>query len=177
MLKRKNKKNDQAELREYYLLVKPILLHPEFQKRKNMLHHQDSVYMHCLRVSLCGFRIAKKLKPFFPELSIRDVALAGLLHDFYTNPWRCKSTDRRFFHQHGFVHSYEAAKNAYIHFPELMDPFIEDAIVKHMFPLNRKLPKYGESWIITIADKIISMEIFAEVKELPRYIGIKRKKA
>lgn len=164
------------ELREYYLLVKPVLQNSEFKRRRNFLHHQDSVYDHCLRVSLCAYKIAKKLKPYCPDISVQDVAIAGLLHDFYSKPWREKKLDKRFFKQHGFIHAYEAAKNAYIYFPELMNPTIEDAIVRHMFPLNKVPPKYKESWIITLADKIVSFEVFLHPTELPRYVGIKKRK-
>ena len=36
------------------------------------------------------------------------------------------------------------------------DDIEKDIIVKHMFPLNIKLPRYRESYIVTIADKICS---------------------
>ncbi len=170
----KDKKKKKEDLSEYYLMVKPILLHPEFLKRKTILHHQDSIYTHCLKVSLQGYRIAKKLKPYFPELSVQDVAIAGLLHDFYEHPWREEPLDKRFFRQHAFVHGYEAAKNAYIYFSDLMNPYIEDAIVKHMFPLYCHFPKYLEGWIITTADKIVSMEVFRHPLELPYYLGIRK---
>ncbi len=174
MLKKKSSKktSNKEDLKEYYLMVKPILLHPEFLKRKEIKHHNGSVYDHCLQVSLCGYHIAKKLKPYFPELSIQDVAIAGLLHDFYSTPWRESRLDKRFFRKHGFTHAYEASKNAYTHFPDLMDPYVEDAITHHMFPLNRKFPRYIESWIVTTADKIISMDIVFDLNELPRYLGI-----
>ena len=48
---------------EYYKLVKPILEHEEFLKRKNYPHHyQESVYDHVLRVSYDCYKIGKKVK-------------------------------------------------------------------------------------------------------------------
>ncbi|MEG2283898.1 MAG: HD domain-containing protein [Bacilli bacterium] len=161
------------DIKEYYVLVKPILQSAEFKKRKDFLHHQDSVYDHCLRVSLKGYRIAKKLKWKNKEESLKNVAVAGLLHDFYDKPWREPNLDPRFFKKHGFTHAKEACKNAYVYFPLLMNPVIEDSIVKHMFPLNRALPKYKESVIITCSDKIVSFEVFLHPKELLRYLGAK----
>ena len=51
----------------------------------------------------------------------------------------------------------------------------EDIIGKHMFPLNITPPKYIESWIVTISDKIISLSILAHPKEYYKYLGIKRR--
>lgn len=167
-----NKKIVKEELKEYYEIVKPILHSLEFKKRRSFLHHQDSVYDHSLRVSLCCYHLAKKLKPLFPHLSIRDATIAGLLHDFYSKPWREKTTDPRFLKKHGFTHAYEAAKNAYLYFPELMNEKVENAIIRHMFPLNRHLPNHIESWIVTLSDKIVSFEVLKHPLELPRYIGI-----
>ena len=46
----------------YFEIVKPILLHPEFQRRKKFMHHEnESVYNHSLKVSLLSYKIAKKI--------------------------------------------------------------------------------------------------------------------
>ena len=44
-----------------------------------------------------------------------------------------------------------------------------------MFPLNIRPPKYKESWIITLADKYISMDVLKSPKEWPKYIGLGKK--
>lgn len=54
---------------------------------------------------------------------------------------------------HGFVHAREALYNSRKVFPHLMNNRIEDIILKHMFPLNIRLPKYKETWIVTLIDK------------------------
>lgn len=48
---------------------------------------------------------------------------------------------------------------------------ISDIIVKHMFPLNIRPPKYAESWIITCVDKIVSLEILATQNNY-KYVGL-----
>ena len=48
--------------------------------------------------------------------------------------------------------------NSLKYFPELMDDKIGSMIKTHMFPLNKKLPKYKESWILTLVDKADSMD-------------------
>lgn len=63
---------------EYMIYVKDILDNTEFKKLKKYLHHGITRYDHCVRVSYNSYKIAKKLK-----LNSKDVARAGLLHDFF----------------------------------------------------------------------------------------------
>lgn len=46
-----------------------------------------------------------------------------------------------------------------------------------MFPLSLfnkvKFPKYKESWIITYIDKAVSLKDFPNIKEIPKYLGLK----
>ena len=153
---------------EYYNIVEKIINHPEFIRRKEFRHHGNrTVYDHCLAVSILSYRIAKRFK-----FDYRSAAIGGLLHDFYYHPWQEKKDPRPFFKKHGFAHAGEALENSKIHFPELMNKRVEDIIIKHMFPLNIRPPRYKETWVITCVDKYVSMEIFKDIKNLPRYIGI-----
>ena len=44
-----------------------------------------------------------------------------------------------------------------------------------MFPLNIALPKYKESWIVTISDKLVSLEVMKKpVFFLALFFGIKK---
>lgn len=159
------------EKNEFYEIINPILNSSEFQKRKNYKHHgKISVYDHSLRVSKVAYIIAKKLKKDY-----KSAAIAGLLHDFYYNDWHSKTEKEKFFKQHGFTHANESLLNSRIYFPELLNERIENAILRHMFPLNKIPPKYIESWIITVSDKYVSLEVFKNPKELPSLIGLKRK--
>ena len=162
---------------EYYKIVKTILEHPEFIKRKEYVHHESSsVYDHCLAVSIVSYLWAKKMR-----CDYKSAAIGGLLHDFYDKPWQTanhKLVDNKktkILEKHGFAHAGQAAENAYKYFPELMTPKIEDIIRRHMFPLNIRPPKYKESWIITLADKYISMDVLKSPKEWPKYIGLGKK--
>lgn len=56
-----------------------------------------------------------------------------------------------------------------------MNEKIEDIILRHMFPLNIRPPRYLESWIVTLSDKYVSMEVIKDVKHLHHYVGIKKK--
>ena len=44
---------------DWYKIVKPILLHDEFQRRKLFLHHENSVWDHSISVSFKSFLVAK----------------------------------------------------------------------------------------------------------------------
>ena len=78
----------------------------------------------------------------YRNINIQNVVISALLHDFYTTPWR-----------------------------EYKTP-IKNSIERHMFPLTIIPPKYLEGWIVSMADKYVSLEVFKKPKELPRYIGI-----
>ena len=158
---------------EFLEYINEILENKEFQKRKKFMHHEnETVYEHVLKVAYSSYLYAKK-----HNLNKRDISIGALLHDFYYKPWQDLTEKRPFFKQHGFVHASEALENAKKHFPHLLNPRIEDIIKKHMFPLNIALPKYKESWVVTMMDKKCSLDVLLHPKEYTKYLGIKRKKA
>ena len=74
---------------------------------------------------------------------------------------------------HGFTHPQTALENAKAHFD--VDKREEDMIVKHMWPLTVKLPKYAESYVIVAIDKYsamleISMHLGSVMKKKARKI-------
>ena len=154
------------ENKEYYNYAKDILRNTEFQRRKNFLHHQDSVYEHSIRVSLVAYKMAKFLSKYIP-VSTEDVVVSSLLHDFYLKPWRDAKGEL-----HGFTHGRIASINANDFFSNKMNDVTTNSIKCHMFPLTLSPPKYYEGWIVTIADKVVSLEVFTKPKELPKYLGL-----
>lgn len=156
---------------EYLRIVKPILKNPEFIRRRIYHHHENrSVYGHSLMVSIRAYHLAKKF-----NLDYESAAIAGLLHDFYYNDWQLNKQKCPIWQAHGFVHAHEAVINAYQLFPELMNQKIENAILRHMFPLTLVPPFYLESWMICVVDKWCSFEIFRQPKKLLKYVGIRTK--
>ena len=119
------------------------------EENKNYIQHGDvTVFDHCIAVAEYSCRIAE-----FLHLSVnRKVLIRGaLLHDYFLYDWHDRDAAHKW---HGFHHAAVALKNASKDF-ELTD--IEmDIIAKHMFPLNIKLPRYKESYIVSLADKICS---------------------
>ena len=156
---------------EYLTIIRPIIENEEFIKRKLYHHHENrSVYGHSLLVSIRAYHLAKSL-----GLDYYSTAIAGLLHDFYFEDWQTSKIKRTLQNAHGFRHASEALTNSKKYFPNLLNKKIENAILRHMFPLNFIPPLYLESWIICIVDKYCSMEIFNKPQNLYKYIGLKKK--
>ena len=155
---------------EYYKITQEIINHPEYKKRKEYAHHGDvTVYDHSISVSKLGYKIAKKLK-----CDYKSVAISGLLHDFYLEPWQTSKEKKPFFKRHGFVHAKEAYDNSIKYFPEYMDNKTLNSILRHMFPLNKIPPKYLEGWIITVADKIVSTEVILNPSFFKYLVGFRK---
>lgn len=154
--------------KEFYQIAEPILRNSEFQRRRTFLHHQDSVYDHSLRVAWYSYKIAKFIQKY-RKVNIQNVVIGALLHDFYLQPWR-ENKNPILWKKHGFTHGKIASINSYQFFPNLMNGRIENSISRHMFPLTIVPPKYIEGWIITTADKYVSLEIFKNPLALSRYV-------
>ena len=159
------------ENKEYLEIVNQILNNKEFLKRKNYNHHgEKSVYEHCIEVSFFSYRLAKKLK-----FNYKEAAIGGLLHDFYYEDWHKVKYQKNIFKKHGFVHAKEALENSKKHFNNLLNKKIENIILRHMFPLNIVPPKYKEAWLVSIVDKIVSLEVLKS-KDFIRFFISKRSK-
>lgn len=152
---------------EWFDIVKGILVNHEFQKRKLFKHHTKSVWDHSIEVSFRAFKYAYKC---FAD--VRICSIGGLLHDFYPYAWQYSEELARYDHKylnrlskreplfkrHGFSHAKEAYYNYLKYFPKYKDERISNCIIRHMFPLNIIPPKYIESWIVSVADKSVSLK-------------------
>lgn len=129
---------------EYYFYVCEILENEKFKKLKNYKHHGIITrYEHSLDVSYMNYRICKYL-----NLDYISAARAGLLHDFFLDDVENKDI-KNFFK---CLHPQIALKNSLQIFK--INDIDRDIIICHMWPLTLKLPKYKETYIITISDKI-----------------------
>jgi len=130
----------------YYLqIVENILTNAEFNKIKEIEHHGTSRFTHSLRVSYISYKISKLL-----HLDYNDVARAGLLHDFFLS-----EEDRTF--KDRFISTFTHPKYAVAYATNYFDLNAKEIniIESHMFPIYRSLPKYAESWIVSLVDKIV----------------------
>ncbi len=147
---------DRPLRKEYILLVDDILTNQEFRKLKEFHHHTNHIYDHVIRVSYISYVIAKAL-----HLDYRSAARGGLLHDFFLYDWReCKASDTSRA-LHGREHPHIALANARQQF-EVSD-LEADIIVKHMFPKTRPMPRYKESFVVSLSDKVSSVYEYYEL--------------
>ena len=175
------------EFKKWYKIVKNILKNKEFQKRRLFLHHEnESLWTHSIKVSFESYKFAKK-----HNVNEYNCAIAGLLHDFYTEAWQyteeLESLDskyrRRFIEKrkekfselHGINHPIVALENSRKYFKKYLNKNIENAIVTHMFPLSiftkYKMPNCKESFLITFIDKKVSINM-SNAKKLGKYLGL-----
>ena len=143
---------------EYFEFVKDLLNDEIVQEMKNFRHHYSTTcYQHCINVSYYNYLVCKKL-----GLNSKSAARAGMLHDLFLYDWRVEKRKHGEM-PHGMRHPKIALQNAKEHFD--IDKREEDMIVKHMWPLTIKLPKYAESYVIVAVDK------YSAVMEWSMHIG------
>ncbi|MFP4077618.1 MAG: HD domain-containing protein [Candidatus Izemoplasmataceae bacterium] len=138
---------------EFFEFAEEILIHPKFHELKRYTHHKGiTLFDHSISVAYRAFRVAKKLR-----LDKRAVVRGALLHDFYLYDWHVEGKKERkpLFKKHGFTHAKTAYDNARQYFT--LTKKEKDIIVKHMFPLNWRPPRYLESWIVNFTDDFTSL--------------------
>ena len=84
---------------------------------------------------------------------IRAIARAGLLHDLFYYDWRKTKFDLG---THAFIHPRIALRNAE-KLTEL-SPMEKDIIIKHMWGATVGLPKYKESFVVSLVDDYAAMD-------------------
>lgn len=129
-----------------------ILSFETFKEQKKYIQHgKISVYEHEILVAMTCLAIVDK---FDIKVDKRSLVRGALLHDYFLYDWHDDDPSHRL---HGFTHAERALKNASNDF-ELND-IEKDMIYCHMFPLNiSRVPKYNESLILCVADKISALK-------------------
>ncbi len=135
---------------EYLDIVDNILLNNDFNQMKKIKHHNSNRFDHSLKVSYYSYVIAKRL-----HLDYEDVARAGLLHDFYLE----RTVDYRKFKDKVKLYTVKHPQDAIINASKYYDLTIKekDIIRSHMFPLDFRVPKYMESWVVNMVDSSVSI--------------------
>ena len=116
-------------------------------EKEFMQHGTVSVFDHCLSVATMCVKIASLN---IIKVDYASLIRGALLHDYFLYDWhnsKCKEG------LHGYKHAKIALKNAKRDFD--INKIEANMIKSHMFPLNLfSFPKYNESIILCIADKI-----------------------
>lgn len=128
-----------------------ILSSANMQLEKEFIQHGSvTVFEHSMAVACMCLLLAGWLRLKVDE---RALVRGALLHDYFLYDWHVPDKSHRL---HGFIHARRALKNAQrdFHLGEIEKNMIES----HMFPLNLCLPRYRESVILCIADKICATQ-------------------
>ena len=147
------------EDKEYIEIIKDLIKHPEVLKMSNIIHHHFTDRLeHSALVSYRSYLIAKKFK-----LDHVAIARAGLLHDFFL--LSREEIAALGLGSHSKVHpmlALESAKKI-----TSISKLEEDIILKHMFGATLCLPKYKESYILTLVDKYVALgEVFVPLSKM-----------
>ena len=131
----------------YYDIYSDFYSVNKYRELKSMVHHGNNRLDHINRVAKMSFRISKSL-----GLDYVSCTRGALLHDFFTTDdlTREETNYKKFLCKHPQI----ALNNSNKYF-ELND-IEKDVILTHMFPIVKGKPKYMESKIVCLADKIVS---------------------
>ena len=145
--KAQREKNLQKMKKLLLLHGQDILFAPGMQQEKCFIQHgKVSVFEHSVGVTLVSLMLAEKFKM---KVDTRSLVRGSLLHDYFLYDWHDPHPEVGL---HGFTHAKIAMENACRDFD--LNEIEKDMIARHMFPLNLKPPKYAESRILCLADKI-----------------------
>ena len=116
-------------------------------------HGTINCFEHSFNVAYYSYKIAKFLK-----LDYKSLTRGAMLHDFFLYDWRDTKDilPKGFFNMHAFSHGKIAYNNASKLFK--LNDIEKEVIIKNMWPVTISLPKYKETYIITLADKYSTLK-------------------
>ncbi|RPI96207.1 MAG: hypothetical protein EHM32_03760 [Spirochaetales bacterium] len=127
-----------------------VLESEEFQRLDGYAHHGSVTRKeHCLQVARLTYFMARGR-----GLDAVSAARGALLHDFFFYDWRIDGP-----RLHGFRHPAIARKNARERFA--LNAIEEDAILRHMWPLTPVPPRFAESALVCVADKLVALHDYS----------------
>lgn len=136
----------------YLALVSDLLANPAIEKLGNYTQHHHSTRLeHSISVSYRSYLLGLKW-----HLNVRALARGGLLHDLFYYDWR---TTKFNLGTHAYIHPRIALRNA----ERVTDltPMEKDIIVKHMWGATVAMPKYRESFIVSLVDDYCAVNEFS----------------
>ena len=149
-------------MQEFREIVKDITENSSMISLKEHLQHmKGSRYAHCYEVAFYTYVITKKW-----GLDYVSATRGAMLHDFYFYDWRNKGVEgqKKF---HPYRHPRIALNNAMQNFD--LNEVEKDVILKHMWPLTIKLPRYREAYIVTFVDK------YCAIKEVLKFFKYRKR--
>ena len=130
--------------------VSDLLETEDVRLMDTFIQHADvSCLDHCLWVAYVSFWLCERLHF---SVDKKSLIRGALLHDFFLYDWH-RGNGRKGLH--GFTHPRTALENAERRFP--LTDRERDIILKHMWPLTPVLPRYRESYVVGLSDKVCSL--------------------
>ena len=130
---------------EFNNIIKDIVTNEEFMKLQGEVHHSTTRFNHSLRVA---YEVYNKLKD--NDQNYVDATRAALLHDFFFDDDLSSSQNDRL-NNHPLI----ALENAKKYFD--INELQENIILSHMYPLSYCLPRFKESWVVSLMDKKVTI--------------------
>ncbi|MGB4440447.1 MAG: HD domain-containing protein [Sedimentibacter sp.] len=151
---------------EYKDCVNDLIDHEIVRSMENFIQHYNiNCLEHSISVSYYSYVICR-----FLGLDYCAAARGGLLHDLFLYDWHTTKTRNGL---HGFTHPKTALENAKKYYK--LNMLEEDIIVKHMWPLTLKMPKYKESYIVSLVDKYCSLIEIVSFERMKRIFSFSPK--
>ena len=132
----------------YKKIYKEFSKNPKFKKLSKENHHGTTRIEHIGRVAKVSYEVSK-----FFKLDYISTTRGALMHDFFLNDELSSLDHKRF-----KTHPEKAYENASKYFE--INNKEKDIILSHMFPITNKMPKYKESHVVNVADKVVSIYEF-----------------
>lgn len=141
-------KNLDEDDKEFYYAISDILSNNVVMSSDTILHHsKTSCYRHMFNVAYYSYKMCK-----FFKLDYISAARGAMLHDLYLYTWhKERGVIMELLKRHPWIHPKMALQNATKNFD--LNDIEKDIIIKHMWPVTIKFPKYAESFIVGVADK------------------------
>ena len=135
----------------YYNIYSEFYNVNKYRELKCVSHHGNNRLAHINRVSKLSFYISKRF-----GLDYISCTRGALLHDFFTVDDLSRSNEKYndFLKEHPRISLYNSKKYFKLNKIE------EDIILTHMFPIVKGKPKYTESKIVCLCDKLVSFYEF-----------------
>ena len=120
------------------------------QREKRFIQHANvSTHDNSLHVAEMSLTLAHL---FRFKLDEESLVRGALLHDFFLYDWHDKTAMPK---AHAYLHPLIAYDNAKKEFK--LNIIEKNIIQSHMFPIGIVMPKYRESWMVVMADKICTV--------------------
>jgi len=141
--------NTTKDLEDFNLLIYDLEKNETICEMKKYRHHYNTnCFEHCKHVAFYTYLLCKKY-----NLDYKSAVRAAMVHDLFLYDWRIKSEKSP--RLHGLKHPRIALNNAEKIFS--LNAKEKDIILKHMWPITFFLPRYTESYLVSLADKMATI--------------------